>query len=403
MRSARLVAVVVVSVAAGAGLIGACSSASDGATATDGGRVDASNASTDDASTEASSAARDAGAEVDAGTSDVVEASVGPEGGLSGCPSDGGIPDDLSCTGLYADWATKTIATDAVAFVPALVFWSDGAVKSRWIRLPPGSSIDTTDMDDWVFPIGTKIWKAFNLNGQVIETRLIWKTTSQDWTYLDYRWSNDGTTARRLDDGETNVNGTSYEIPATSLCSECHGGRKDVVLGFDLLGLGLAGAQGITLATLAARGTLTRAPSPLAVTIPEDSTGRAAAALGWLHVNCGSTCHNANGKASGTRLYEKLLADELYPPDGGAARVAGLDAYATAVKVTANLQPNGLSYARIAPGDAAHSLVSLMASSRDVDAGGFKPMPPIVSHVPDDAGMTMVNAWIDALGDAGTP
>ncbi len=391
-----------VCVLVGAGFVGACSSSSDGAVTSDGGRADAS---TEDASIESSATEPDVGVDVDAAGIDAVEASVVLEAGPDGCPSDGGIPDDLSCTGLYSDWTAKTIATDAVAFTPALVFWSDGAVKSRWIYMPAGSSIDTTDMDDWVFPIGTKIWKTFDLNGQIVETRLIWKTTSQDWTYLDYRWSSDGSSARRLDDGETNVNGTSYEIPATSLCAECHGGRKDVVLGFDLVGLGLDGAQGVTLATLAAKGVFTHAPSPLTIAIPEDATKKAAAALGWLHVNCGSTCHNANGKASGTRLYEKLLANELYPPDGGPARVAALDAYVTAVKVAANLQPNGVTYERIAPGDSAHSLVSLMASSRDAGAGGggFKPMPPIVSHISDDAGVALVNAWIDALGDAAAP
>jgi hypothetical protein len=343
----------------------------------------------------------DAAAESD-GAADVVEASVGLEGDAQGCPDDGGIPDDLSCTGLYSDWATKTIATDAVPFTPALVFWSDAAVKLRWIYLPPGSSIDTTDMDNWVFPIGTKIWKQFAVNGQIVETRLIWKA-SQDWTFLDYRWSSDGSSARRLDAGEKNVNGTTYEIPSTSVCPQCHAGRPDMVLGFDLIGLGLPGAQGITLASLAAQGMFTKAPSPLTITIPEDSTQKAAAALGWLHVNCGSSCHNASGNAASTELYTKLLANEIHPPDGGQARVAALDTYVSTVNVPGTLQPFGRSYERVAPGDAGASLVPLMAASRQADGGGFIPMPPIVSHIPDDAGVALVNAWIDALGDAGVP
>jgi hypothetical protein len=133
-----------------------------------------------------------------------------------GCPTDGGIPDDLACTGLYSDFATKTVAADAVPYTPGLVFWSDGAEKTRWIYLPPGSKIDTSNPDDWTFPTGTKIWKQFVVDGALVETRLLWKTDASDWTYLDYRWSSDGGAATRLDVGETDVNGTTYEIPATN-------------------------------------------------------------------------------------------------------------------------------------------------------------------------------------------
>jgi len=99
----------------------------------------------------------------------------------------------------------------------------------------------------------------------------------------------------------------------------------------------------------------------------------------------------------------KLSANELYPPDGGLAKVSQLQAYTTAVNVTAMSKPDGGSYLRIAPGDSAHSLMPLMALSRDKDAGGFEPMPPLVSHIPDDAGVALVSEWIDALGDARAP
>ena len=126
---------------------------------------------------------------------------AGPDAGGStgdaGCPTDGAIPDDLSCTGLYGDWATKTIAPEAVAYTPGLVFWSDGAVKSRWIYLPPGGVIDTTDMDNWVFPVGTKIWKQFALGGQIVETRLIWKTCVIGLDVPRLPWSADGSSAKR--------------------------------------------------------------------------------------------------------------------------------------------------------------------------------------------------------------
>jgi hypothetical protein len=376
---------------AGAGALAACSSSSNGD-----GAGEVTDAAPDAATNDATMAAVvDAGSDAapppDAAP-DVAPLDAGP------CADPGAMPTDLACTGLYSDWATKTIAAGVVEYTPGLVFWSDGAVKTRWIYLPPNATIDTTDPDNWVFPVGTKIWKQFAVGGQVVETRLIAKGAA-NWSYLDYRWSADGTSAVRLDSGETNVNGTTYEIPATYVCTDCHGGRTDAVLGIDLLGLGLPGAQGITLASLAAQGAFTKAPAPLSITVPEDATGHAAAALGWLHVNCGSSCHNSLGKASGTRLYMKLLAGELYP-DGGAGSVRGLDTYRTAVDVMANVTPGGAPYLRIAPGDAAHSLVPILAATRDGDAG-FEPMPPIVSHIPDDAGISLLNAWIDGLGDGG--
>lgn len=319
------------------------------------------------------------------------------------CPTDGGVPNDLACTGLYSDWATKTLASGVQAYTPAYLLWSDGAQKSRWVYLPPGTSstIDTSNMDDWVFPVGTKVWKEFTVGGQIIETRLLWKTSADPytgWNVLDYRWSSDAHSATLLLDGETNVNGTTYEIPSQTQCFECHEGRKDMLLGFDLVGLGAAGGAGLRLSDLVSQGRLTHAPPATTIAIPEDTTGKAAAALGYLHVNCGVTCHNASSaaQAMNTGLYMKLLATQMYP-DGGAGQVNQLDTYTKTVNVTAIDMPNNVNWMRIAPGDAAHSLLPQMAMARDPNAGVFSPMPPIVSHQPDPAGVGTVEAWINAL------
>jgi hypothetical protein len=345
------------------------------------------------------------GTVADAGPADATLADASPDGSTATCP-DAGVPNDLACTGLYSDWASKTVAANALAYTPGLVFWSDGAQKQRWIYLPPGTQIDTTDMDDWVFPVGTKIWKSFTLNNVLIETRLIWKQPDMTWDYAVYRWSADGTSATQITDGEKNVNGTTYEIPSTSACTQCHGGRADVVLGFDLLGIGVPAAEGVTLASLADAGRFTTPPPATTVVIPEDSTQKAATALGWLHVNCGVSCHNGepNAVAFETHLYTKLLAAQLYPngtADAGRGTVADLDPYTSEVGVMASLMPGGMQYLRIAPGDAAHSLTVLTSIARGGD-GGVPQMPTLVSHIPDDAGVTELEAWINALPrDAG--
>jgi hypothetical protein len=322
------------------------------------------------------------------------------------CPSDGGIPEgipaELRCTGLYSDWANKILAPGVTQYTPGVVLWSDGAAKARWLWLPPGTKIDTTDMDEWVFPIGTKIWKQFTVGNKIIETRLIWKQPDSSWTYLVYRWSDDGLSTYNLADGETNVNGSTYEVPATWKCTKCHQGRKDVVLGLDLIGTGIQGANGVTLASLATQGLLTRRPPVTNIVIPEDVTGKAAAALGWVHMNCGVTCHNPNlaalGGYSGMRL--KLLASQLFP-EAGTAKVANQDIYAMCANVPSRLLPNGHPYLRIAPGNSAQSLIPLVSLARDPDAGAFAPMPPLVSHAPDVADVKLIQNWIDALPDGG--
>jgi hypothetical protein len=352
----------------------------------------------------------------DAGAADGPnDSTLAPDGPPAPCPTDGGIPDELRCTGLYGDWARRTVAPDALYYDPGFKLWSDGAAKRRWIRLPPQSQIDTTDMDEWSFPVGTKIWKEFSLGGQVvaggllmggkiIETRLLWKQSTSGWTSLVYRWSDDQSSTHRLDNGAMVPHPSgppAYEVPSIYACADCHAGRQDFVLGFDLIGLGVpsAGATGgLTLATLPS-GWLTHLPPATTVTIPEDTTRKAAPALGLLHMNCGVSCHNALGqaKAAYTGLFTKLLTRQLYP-EAGTATVAGTDTYTTSVRVQGHL--NFGVYMRILPGSSAQSLMTLMSLSRDPDAGMFLPMPPIVSHRLDTdpvTGIPLVQAWIDAL------
>jgi hypothetical protein len=157
------------------------------------------------------------------------------------------------------------------------------------------------------------------------------------------------------------------------------------------------------LADLVSKGLLKHAPPSTSVAIPEDSTGKAAKALGYLHVNCGVSCHNSktSSLAWSTGLFMELLASEMYP-DGGAGKVNQLDTYTTSVNQPAIDQPNGMTYMRIKPGDAADSLLPIMALKRAPNAGIFSPMPPIISHQPDTAGIANVQAWINALPpDAG--
>ena len=58
------------------------------------------------------------------------------------CDDNPGQPQqDLRCTGLYTDFASKALAPDNKEYTPGLVLWSDGADKTRWLYLPPGAKI----------------------------------------------------------------------------------------------------------------------------------------------------------------------------------------------------------------------------------------------------------------------
>ena len=341
-------------------------------------------------------AARDdasSGGEADDGGSDGGAADLGsdsgpPDGGAANACSDGGAQTSLSCTGLYTDIAAKTIAPDVLAYAPAFPLWSDGAKKSRWIRLPPGTKIDTTNMDEWRFPVGTKFWKEFALGGKRIETRLIEKQPDGKWLRQTFKWSADEATATEISAGERNVGGTTYEIPPQDACRVCHDGRVDGVLGFEAVSLGNEGATGLTVDELVKAGLLTTPPTQ-ALTVPGNPTERAA--LSWLHANCGTACHNASpdSHANFTYLYMRLNVAQL-------GTVAGTDTYTTAVKRRSGFQFDaGDNFYRIEPGRPDRSVIPLRDSVRD-DALLVQ-MPPLITHIVDDAGVAAVDDWIRAL------
>src|SRR5262249_55508478 len=103
------------------------------------------------------------------------EASVeaGPDAMETGAAEPTDYPRFLSETGLFADVKTGTLGKGVRAFQPKYVLWSDGATKRRWLYLPDGGTIDTSDMDYWTYPVGTTAWKEFTRDGVRVETRML--------------------------------------------------------------------------------------------------------------------------------------------------------------------------------------------------------------------------------------
>lgn len=322
-----------------------------------------------------------------------------------------GLYNHLSCAGLYSDLAAKTVAADLMAYKPSTEFWSDGAEKSRWIYLPPGTQIDTKDMNDWVFPQGTKVFKEFKLGGKRIETRLFEKV-SDEWRHTTYRWTDDESDAQRLDEGAKleglGPDGGVYEIPNAQSCTnDCHGGRKDFMLGFDVISLGLPNATGLTLGQLVDKKLLTNDPPIKALTYPAATAAqggdKAGPAMAWLHINCGSACHNKNPNANGnfSGLYMQMRGTELLPLDGGPVTVDKLDAYAMTVCKASNHTESATDSTPmkfVRSGIPNRSWLSIISGQRTPAA--TQQMPPVITHAVDVNGHKLLEDWITALTPA---
>ena len=168
-------------------------------------------------------------------------------------------------------------------------------------------------------------------------------------------------------------------------------GRIDGVLGFEAVSLASAGASGLTLAQLVAQNKLTNPPTT-SLAIPGNPTEQTA--LGWLHANCGTACHSGSPSAlagpSGLRM--RLEVAQL-------ATVQSTSTWTTAVNVPSVFQPApNAGYLRIAPRDAARSTIPYRDGRRDaVGATVVVQMPPVVTHLVDDAGVQAVSAWINTM------
>jgi hypothetical protein len=335
----------------------------------------------------AKSPSGDAGDDVPA---DAPAADAGPEAGPD-VPVAYPRPDYQSIgeTGLYAELASKTLAAAPAAFAPTHVLWSDGAHKRRWIQLPPGTLVDSSDMDHWQFPIGTKLWKEFaSPEGVLLETRLIerYGPGTEDYWMGSFVWTADQSDARFAIDGQNDINGTRHDAPAQKLCGACHRGDAGRVLGFSAIQLSRPqrDASDVTLTTLAASGLLS-APPPASIDFPVPGDADTAAALGYLHANCGH-CHNLNGTSwPDTQMVLRLRVSERDPAQSELVKTV------VGGKLQAWRDPAFTT--RVVPGHPELSAVLARMSRR----GSRDQMPPLATELVDPTGIDLVTRWVASL------
>lgn len=295
----------------------------------------------------------------------------------------------LSSRGLYRDIAAREVVERAIEYEPDYALWSDGAQKRRWLLLPEQTQIDTGAMSHWQFPVGTKLFKEFSVDGRPIETRLLERVSDtgnlkRDLFAATFVWLEDGSDALQSDDGVDNANGTEHDVPKQKLCLRCHQGEPSGVLGVSAVQLSRSG----TLGELAERGLLS-APPERSFPIPGDAVQ--SAALGVLHANCGH-CHSAEGMTP--KMHLRFLTEEADAP------LESLELYQTTLNQP--IEEDWLNHPerftqRIVPGDPDSSAIAYRMSQRGEDVLVPDQMPPIATRKLDQAGLEAVRAWIAAL------
>lgn len=210
----------------------------------------------------------------------------------------------------------RTNISNFKRFEPQYPLYSDNTTKRRWIYLPEGEQINTQNLDGWIFPKGTILWKEFTLDGIKIETRVLEKFGDGNgpaaWRPSVYLWRNDQSDADLLDPSITDFYTSTqipnltmgekeiyaafeaqsrYKIAHTNQCMNCHQGVVDVSLGFNYLQL--SSTRIVSIQTLRDERKLSHPPM-LNDELPGTLVQKAG--LGYIQGNC-AHCHNPRGGA----------------------------------------------------------------------------------------------------------
>ncbi|MFN0251119.1 MAG: hypothetical protein ACKV2T_29865 [Kofleriaceae bacterium] len=312
---------------------------------------------------------------------------------------DGGTPDanlmptSLVETGLCNDAPCANINPGIFAFAPQWQLYSDAATKRRWIQLPPGTKIDTTDMDYWKFPVGTKVWKEFTNGTTRVETRFAMKVGEDDslnasWYWASYIWdaANTSTTLFDSQAGNLDANGTTHDVPSRSQCRRCHQNTPGRVLGFQAMSLDYVAPQGeVDLQDLVDMDLLTTEPVLASGTefFPIVGTDIDKAAFGFMHANCGG-CHNPTSTIHDTVVIEMRME---------VTKLAANDMPAFTTLVNQNAQLSMVPGVLAIPDNFPDSVVGKRMVSL---VPGVK-MPELGTETLNDDGIAAVTAWMNQL------
>ena len=302
------------------------------------------------------------------------------------------VPVNLADTGCANENDPRLPATGMIPYDINAAFWSDEAVKTRYLAIPDSAAISINDEDDWIFPVGSVLRKDFKLNGRLIETRLFMLQPDGGdgiWQGFSYRWDETETSAEMVVGGLVeDIDGQSWIFPSGDQCLECHTQAATATLGpetaqlnglFHYPSTDLTSNQLLTFDHIG----LFDSPLPEIESLPalsdpfdieESLNGRARA---YLHTNC-AQCHRPGSGVPTTMdlRYQTSL----------------MDTNACNIVPGAGDLGIGESARLISPGIAAESIIVNRMSRRD-----FAGMPPLGSNIAHSNGATLITEWINNL------
>lgn len=313
----------------------------------------------------------------------------------------GTFPQNLSETNLFADMGDLSPAPGLLPYSVNLPFWSDHAIKRRWMIIPDGINQMTWSRDGlWTFPSGTVWVKHFDMEmtrgsaatRKRIETRLMVKNASGAYG-VSYRWNEAQTEATlvpdegvdfvlNITDGGSPV-AQNWHIPSRAECMICHTPQAGYALSSNTRQFNrtetINGHAGNQLELLRAHGFFSNTPEspnvlPRHLAAHETSFPVESRVRSYLAVNC-SYCHKENGSATPAAWDGR--------PEIALAQTGLINGTAT---------NNGGDPANklIVPGDAPHSIVL----NRVAVTNGFTRMPPVGSNQLDQSAIALLTEWI---------
>jgi uncharacterized repeat protein (TIGR03806 family) len=317
--------------------------------------------------------------------------------------ADGKLPLLLSQTGAFKDVRNLVHADGLIPYDLIVPFWSDGAVKDRWVAVPAGK-IQFSPSGEWKFPQGTVFVKTFELSTNSsdpsvrrrLETRFLVTDEAGGVYGVVYKWRLDNSDADLLRAGESEqvpirtasgeTRSQTWYYPSRQDCLTCHNARAGGVLGVKTRQLNHAFSYPSRVVDNELRtwNHLGLFSTPIDDTDLSSFVTLAASkdtsrsvddrARSYLDANC-SHCHQPGGTVANFDARFDTPLEQQALVDGSVLIDQGID------------KPR-----IIAPHDPWRSIAYMR-----VNTVGDIRMPPLARNTVDAAGVNLINEWIMSM------
>jgi uncharacterized repeat protein (TIGR03806 family) len=316
---------------------------------------------------------------------------------------DGPLPKLLSQTGAFSDLKNLVPAPGLMNYELVVPFWSDRAVKTRWVAVPSEKIKFSTD-GTWTFPKGNVFVKTFELPTDAsdptvkrrLETRFLVSDSAGGVYGVTYKWRPDHSDADLLTtsvtedipvkDANGQVHNQTWYYPSRQDCHTCHNPRAGGVLGVKTrqMNRDITYPTGVTdneLRTwnhlgLFSPGFNEQDIAHFVTLAATDDTSRTLEDRGrsYLDANC-SHCHQPGGTVANFDARYSTPLDQQQLINGPILIDQGID------------RPRVIS-----PHDPWRSILYMR-----IDTDGDIRMPPLARETIDEHGVALIKQWIESL------